>query len=119
MAPEKKKVVLHLQKNYFDWILKCFNIMIRPLKKDACFPFTDRSKILENLFFFFFSIFNFAFLNKIVKIIIFKMHCNSLHMLTVLAQVYLFSPINVSTRFTYLNTENYMIYIAFLQHPDF
>ena len=35
--------------------------------------------------------------------------------------VYLFTPVHVSTRLldvTYLDTENYMIYIAFLQHPD-
>ena len=53
---------------------------IRPKKKkkkDVCLPFSDQPNILENLgCIFFFLIFNFAFLNKIVEIIIFKMHCN-------------------------------------------
>ena len=47
-------------------------------KKDVCLSFSDRPKILENLGCFFFFKFNFAFLNKIVEIIIFKLHWNCL-----------------------------------------
>ena len=72
--------------------------------------FFFQPKILENMFCFlgfFFLVLNFAFLNKIVKINLSK------YIVTV--------PVHVSTRLfdvTYLNTENYMIYIAFLQHAD-
>ena len=76
-------------------------------------PFSDRPKILENLgclFFFFFSIFNFVFLNKIVKIkvskyivIVPKVYCEGTEGIGL--------SMHVSTRLfdvTYLNTENYM-----------
>ena len=71
-------------------------------------------------FFFFFLIFNFAFLKKIVKIINFKMHVTVPKVNCVGTGLFV-HPIHVSTRLfdvTYLNTENYMIYIVFLQHPD-
>ena len=51
----------------------------------------------------------------------FKIHCNSPKNLLCRHRGYMCLPIHVSTRFfdvIYLNAGNYMLYIAFLQHPD-
>ena len=100
-------------------------------KKDACLPFSDDPKFWKTWVAFCFCfclfvclfvfIFKFAFLNKIVEIIIFKMHFTLPKVNCVGTEGLFGHPIYVSTRLfnvTYLNTENYMIYIAFLQHPD-
>ena len=100
-------------------------LVMRPKKKDVCLPFSDWHKILKTLvafffFFFFFLIFSFAFLNKIVKnifskciVTVPKVHCVSTEGICVYPYM---SPPDFDA--TYSNTENYMNYIAYLQHPD-
>ena len=55
-------------------------------------PFPTDPKFWKTWLLFFPLIFNFAFLNKIVEMVIFKMHWKLPQKLTVLAQVYLFTP---------------------------
>ena len=101
-----------------------FASTIRPKKGCLFAPFrpTQNFGKLGLLVFvcFFFSIFNFASLNKILKrkfskciVTVPKVYCVGKEGKCVY-------PIYVSTRLfnvTYLNTENYIICIAFLQHP--
>ena len=79
-------------------------------------PFPTDPKFWKT--FLLFLIFNFAFLNKIVKLK-FSKCIVTVQTFTVLTQEVCVYPINVSTRLldvTY--KENYMIYIAFLRHSD-
>ena len=70
--------------------------------------------------YFFLFILNFAFLNKIVEIGFLKYIITVPKVYCVGTEgVYVFTT-SVTRLFdvTYLDTENYMIYIAFLQNPD-
>ena len=73
-------------------------------------PFPTTQKFWKLFFFFFFLIFNFAFLNKIVKIKVSKYIVTVPKVYCVGTEGYVY-PIHVSTRLfdvTYLNTENYI-----------
>ena len=95
--------------------------LLQGLKKDVCLPFLTDPKFWKTwvAFFFFFLILNFAFLSRIVKIK-FSKYIVTVPKLYYVGKEGMCLP-HVSTRLffvTYLNTENYMFYIAFLQHPD-
>ena len=99
-------------------------ILLRPKKKKmfVC-PFPTDPKFWKTwvAFFFFFFYLNFAFLNKIVKIKFSKCIVTVPKVYCVGTESVCIYPIHVSTRLfdvIYSNTENYLIYIAFLQHPD-
>ena len=84
------------------------------------FP-TDPNFWKTRIFFFIFLIFNFAFLNKIVRRKFSKCTATVPNIYCVGVEGLCVYPIHVSTRLfdvIYLSTESYMIYFAFLQHSD-
>ena len=89
--------------------------------KKRCFlPFSDQPKISENLGCFFSDVQCCIFKQNCYNEI-FKMHCNCPNIYCVGTEGICVYTIHISIRLfdvTYLNTENYMIYTAFLQHPD-
>ena len=116
-----------------DWVKRCFKsvkvaiskyyviIIIITLQLDLKnmlgYCFAEGLKISDN--FFPPLMFNFAFLNKIVEIKFSKYNCPKSLLCRHRRCVY---PIHVSLHqivyVTYLSTENYMIYFAFLQQPE-